>query len=56
MISINVQIEVEDVHTGFAEESKLAAFCVFLHQRPHFLLAHAALTSYTGNLKLRRIR
>jgi len=41
---------------GFAEDSELTAFGVFLHKRPHVLLAHAALMSYPGNLKLRRSR
>ena len=40
--SVQIEIQVEHVHAGFAEEAELAAFGVLLDQRAHVLLAHAA--------------
>ena len=53
---VQIEIEIEHIHSRFAEQAELPAFRVLLHQRPHVLLAHSALVGDSRNLKLRRRR
>lgn len=51
---VESEVELEDIHAGFAEKSELPTGRVAPHQRAHLLLAHSALAGHARDLKFRR--
>ena len=49
---VEIEIQIQNVHARFAEETELTAFAVVLNERAHLLLTHPTLFGDTGHLKL----
>src|SRR5579872_423071 len=49
---VQIQVQLQHIHSGFAEQSQIALVRVFLNQTPNNTLSKAALTRYPWNLKL----
>ncbi len=51
METVEIQIQLQNIHAGFAKEFQVAALRVFLYKRAHVPFSHATGMSNARNLE-----
>ena len=53
MNRVEIEIQLQNIHTRLAKESQVAALCMFLYERAHIFLFHCAFAGNTRYLEFR---
>ena len=56
MRGVEIEVQLQDIDTGFAEKAELAALGVLFDERSDFSFRHISFAGHAGSLERRRPR